>query len=122
MVSMTGSNPTRQTTASPPFPLVLVLGGGSYGAAWLMARQCRIGSAALNKGELNSPALGNGERKANKPGLTEGLRGHLDNRAQGSENSFGLICFDFFHTIRQGQLQRSSKIQNNRHLFGSGMC
>lgn len=37
-------------TASPPFPLGLVLGGGCCSAMWLMARPPGIGSAALTKG------------------------------------------------------------------------
>lgn len=66
---------------------------------WGWVLQCNVahGQATRNrkccsyKRELSSPVLGNGERKANKPGLTEGLQGFPDNRAQGSENLVGLI-------------------------------
>ena len=64
MVSMTGSNPTQE--AKPfLFPLSSSL-RWQLGAAWLVARQCEIGSVTLNKRELNSPALGGGERKTNR--------------------------------------------------------
>lgn len=88
MVSVTGSNPTQEATA---FPLSSSL-GRQLGAAWLVARQCEIGSVTLNKGELNSPALGGGERKTNWA-LQRVSRGTLIAVPRGTGDSAGLTFF-----------------------------